>query len=184
MKKIILASQSPRRKEIMETAGYDFEIIVSNAEEKIEENLTPEEVAKSLSLQKAQAVAKDNSDKIVIGADTIVVLGDEILGKPKDREDAYKMLKNLSGKTHIVYTGIAVICGEKIVNEAVATEVEFYELSDEEINAYIDTNECNDKAGSYGIQGRGCLLVKGIKGDYFNVVGLPIATLSKIIKEF
>ena len=184
MSKIVLASQSPRRKEIMETAGFEFEIIVSNAEEKIEENLSPEEVAKSLSLQKAQAVAVDNPEKIVIGADTIVVLDNEILGKPKDKNDAYKMLKKLSGKAHKVYTGIAVICGEKIVNEAVSTEVEFYELSDDEIIKYIETNEPMDKAGSYGIQGRGCLLVKGIKGDYFNVVGLPIATLSKIIKEF
>ena len=184
MSKIVLASQSPRRKEIMETAGFEFEIIVSNAEEKIEENLSPEEVAKSLSLQKAQAVASDNPEKIVIGADTIVVLDNEILGKPKDRNDAYKMLKKLSGKSHKVYTGIAVICGEKIVSEAVSTEVEFFELSDEEIIKYIETNEPMDKAGSYGIQGRGCLLVKGIRGDYFNVVGLPIATLSKIIKEF
>ena len=104
--KIVLASQSPRRKEIMETAGFEFEIIVSNAEEKIEENLSPEEVAKSLSLQKAQAVAVDNPEKIVIGADTIVVLDNEILGKPKDKNDAYKMLKKLSGKAHKVYTGI------------------------------------------------------------------------------
>ena len=184
MKKIILASQSPRRKEIMETAGYDFEIKVSGCEEIVPENVTPKEVAKSLALQKAESVFKDNRDSIVIGADTIVVLGNEILGKPKNEVDAKEMLKKLSGNTHRVFTGIAVISAEKTVNDVQETEVNFYDLTDEEIDDYIKTGEPMDKAGAYGIQGRGCLFINGICGDYFNVVGLPIALLSKVLQEF
>ena len=132
---------------------------------------------------KALDIAKDYKNDLVIGADTSVILGDKVLGKPKDRQNAYEMLKLLSGNTHLVVTGCAIVKGDKCVSFSVISEVEFYKLSDEEINAYLDTNEPYDKAGSYGIQAKGALLVKEIRGDYFNIVGLPIGELNQKLKE-
>ena len=127
-------------------------------------------------------MSKSNSQAIVIGADTIVVLESEILGKPRDRADAIKMLSTLSGKVHSVFTGVCLIKDSKENCFYEETKVEFYELSPQEIEAYVDTGEPMDKAGAYGIQGRGCLLVKRIDGDYFNVVGLPVGRLIKELK--
>ena len=184
MADIILASASPGRKELMTTAGIDFSVKVADIAEKIPEGAKPYEAVMSLALQKAQAVAADNQDDIVIGADTIVVLDNEILGKPKDKNDAKRMLAELSGKAHSVYTGVAIIKGKKIKSFFDETRVEFYHLSEKEIDCYVETGEPMDKAGAYGIQGRGCLLVKKIDGDYFNVVGLPVSKLYRELSDF
>lgn len=184
MAEIILASASPRRKELLETAGLSFTVKVADVEEIIEENMSADEVVRSLALQKAKAVAKDNADAVVIGADTVVVLDGEILGKPKSKENAVELLMMLSGRSHTVYTGVAMIQGGKIKNFSEATEVEFYPLTKEEIEAYVATEEPMDKAGAYGIQGRGCVLIRKINGDYFNVVGLPVSAVYRELRDF
>lgn len=184
MAEIILASASPRRKELLETAGISFTVKVADVEEVIEKNMSADKVVMSLALQKASAVAKDNPDAVVIGADTVVVLDGEILGKPKSEENAVELLMMLSGRVHTVYTGVAIIKGEKVKNFCEATQVEFYPLEKEEAEAYVATKEPMDKAGAYGIQGRGCVLIKKINGDYFNVVGLPVSAVYRELRDF
>jgi septum formation protein len=181
---LILASASPRRREIMKLAGYSFTVINPNANEYVPEGLNASQTAEHLSRIKANAAIKltDKKDTIIC-ADTIVVLDEKVLGKPKDRDDAFYMLKTLSGKTHTVYTGVTVVNNSNLITFSEKTLVTFYDLSHDEINSYIDTNEPFDKAGAYGIQGYGSVLVKEIHGDYFNVMGLPIARLSRILKE-
>lgn len=187
--RFILASGSPRRAELLNIIGLDFEVLPSNTEEVIDPKDEPEVVVKKLSAQKAEEVAKrlaDTSEELyVIGADTIVV-ADEILGKPVSREDAFSMLSNLQGKCHKVITGVTIIeiRTQKEISEAVETLVYMRKLTPEEINSYLDTGEPFDKAGSYGIQGIGSLLIDRIDGCYFNVVGLPLATLSKMLNNF
>lgn len=184
MAEIILASASPRRKELLETAGISFTVKVADVEEVIEKNMSADKVVMSLALQKASAVAKDNPDAVVIGADTVVVLDGEILGKPKSEENAVELLMMLSGRVHTVYTGVAIIEGEKVKNFCEATQVEFHPLEKKEIEAYVATKEPMDKAGAYGIQGRGCVLIKKINGDYFNVVGLPVSAVYRELRDF
>lgn len=184
MADIILASASPRRRELLALAGVDFAVKVADVEEVIPENASPDEVVKSLATQKASAVAQENPDSIVIGSDTVVALDGVILGKPRDEEDAVRMLKTLSGRSHTVYTGVAIIHGEKTNNFCEATEVVFNSLTDEEIRNYVATKEPMDKAGAYGIQGKGCVLVEKIVGDYFNVVGLPVSRVYRELKSF
>lgn len=184
MAEIILASASPRRKELLSTAGIEFTVKVADVEEKIEDGLTPAEVVRSLALQKAQAVADKNPEAIVIGADTIVVLDDVILGKPQSEENAVEMLTSLSGRSHTVYTGVALIKGDKVRNFCEATQVEFYDLTKEDIDAYVATKDCMDKAGAYGIQTNGCVLIRKIDGDYFNVVGLPVSKVYRELRDF
>lgn len=176
--KIILASGSPRRKEILSQAGVNFEICASDKEEIITSK-NPSEVVCELSEQKAEDVASrySNSETIVIGADTVVSVDDEILGKPKNREDAFRMIKLLSGRKHQVYTGVTLTYGGKSHTFFAITDVCVRELSDEEINAYVDTNEPYDKAGSYAIQGIFAKYVSGIEGEYHNVMGFPIAKI-------
>ena len=183
MKKIILASASPRRKELLTTAGVEFEVLVSEADETIPEGTAPRDAAMMTAEKKALAVA-ENRDGIVIGADTIVVIDDKILGKPKDEADAFGMLRLLSGREHEVITGVCITDGEKTEKFAQVSKVRFYDLTDDEITAYVATKECNDKAGAYGIQGRGCVLVESIEGDYFNIVGLPVAATVRALKKF
>ena len=180
----ILASQSPRRRELLSVITDNFTVMPSNVEEIVPDNVDIFDSPEYLARIKALDIAKEYPDDIVIGADTSVFLGDVILGKPKDRNYAYQMLKMLSGNTHIVITGCAIVKGDKLVSFSVKSEVEFFKLSEEEINAYLDTDEPYDKAGSYGIQAKGALLVKEIRGDYFNIVGLPIGELNKRLKEF
>lgn len=199
MKNIILASASPRRKEILEKAGISFVIIPGSGEEKITA-LEPGEVVKELSCQKAWFVAENlekkncqentdflQEDTFVIGADTIVVFEDRILGKPLDEEDAVNTLRMLQGNTHQVYTGVTVFWKEqgerKRLTFAEKTDVTFYPVSEEEIRIYVKTGEPMDKAGSYGIQGTFGIYVKGICGDYSNVVGLPVARLLYEMKQ-
>ncbi|WP_455542734.1 Maf family protein [Intestinibacter sp.] len=182
---IILASASPRRKEILQNTKLKFEIEKSDIEEVILENESPENMVVRLAYEKAFDVAKTNKDKLVIGADTIVAIDDEVLGKPKDEKEAYQMIKRLSNKTHKVITGISLINlkENKVIKDYVVSFVTFKNLSDDSIKDYINTNESLDKAGAYGIQGYGALLVDNIQGDYFNIVGLPISRLSDLLKD-
>ena len=178
---LILASGSPRRKELLSLITDEFEVLVSGCDEFVPEGTPAEKVPAILAEQKALAVAKLRPEDTVIGSDTVVVLGGEIFGKPKDKEHAHAMLKALSGKKHFVYTGVAVAENDKVRSFVQKTEVEFYELSDEIIEKYIATGEPMDKAGAYGIQGKGSVLVKGIVGDYFNVMGLPVAETARFL---
>lgn len=186
MRKIILASASPRRKVLLKQIGLNFEVVVSNFEEKIEDNLKPVDLAKKFSLQKAKDVAKNYDDAIIIAADTFVVLGNEILGKPKNKELARKMLEKLSGKAHLVITGFTIIDTKsgKTVTKSVESKVFMKKLTKEEIDAYVNTGEPLDKAGAYAVQEKGGLFVEKIEGDFFNVVGLPIFTLMQGLKKF
>ena len=181
--KLVLASKSPRRREILKNAGIDFTIRVADADETIPEGTKPEDAVVFLAARKALAVERAD-DEIVLGADTVVVLDDKILGKPKDKEDAYNMIKSLSGMVHSVFTGVCAV-GEGIsLTFAEETKVEFYPLTDDEIDEYINTDEPYDKAGAYGIQGLASKFIRGIEGDYFNVVGLPMSSIyKKIIKK-
>lgn len=178
---IILASQSPRRRELMGLITKDFEVKVSEVDESLPEGISPREAVMYLSKIKAEPFK--NEQQIVIGADTVVAIDDKILGKPKDKQNAFDMLKMLSGKTHSVFTGVTITKGESTNTFAVETRVTFFELSDQEILDYIATKEPMDKAGAYGIQGYGSLLVKEIQGDYFNVVGLPISKLNQELRK-
>lgn len=184
MSKIILASASPRRKELMELAGYDFEVICADIVEVVPEEAMPQEVVMSLALQKAQAVAAEHKEAVVIGSDTVVALDGKILGKPHSEQEACEMLRSLSGRTHKVFTGVAIVCGDKVKNFFDETDVEFYSLGDDEIKKYVATGEPTDKAGAYGIQGKGSVLVKRINGDFFSVMGLPIAKLYREMSDF
>ena len=181
---LVLASQSIRRQEILRHLGLELKIIVSDADENITEKLSPEEFTERLSIRKAEAVLPlcDENDMVIAG-DTVVALGDEIFGKPTDRDDAFRMLSALSGTTHKVVSGIAVCYGGKTAVSHEVTEVTFRPLSEAEINAYIDTGEPFDKAGSYGLQDKASVFVEKINGDYFNVVGLPVFRMFRLIKE-
>lgn len=183
MKKIILASASPRRRELLTTAGVEFEVLVSEADETVPKGTAPKDAAMMTAEKKALAVA-EKCDGIVIGADTIVVIEDRILGKPKDEADAADMLRFLSGREHEVITGVCITDGERTEKFAQVSKVRFYELTEDEITAYVATKEPMDKAGSYGIQDKGCVLVKSIEGDYFNIVGLPVAATVRVLKDF
>ncbi len=182
--KTILASASPRRQELLRLITDTFEVHPVDADETLPAGMPVDLAPSFLADVKAQAAAKDFPDALVIGCDTIVTLDDEIMGKPRDREDAFRMLRRLSGETHTVMTGTALYLNGKSTVFTVETRVTFYELTDDEINAYLDTGEPFDKAGAYGIQGKGSLLVQRIEGDYFNVVGLPVAALSRAIAQF
>ncbi|MBQ8541508.1 MAG: septum formation inhibitor Maf [Clostridia bacterium] len=186
MKNFILASQSPRRQEILKDAGVAHTVIPSDANEDISLSLPPEKYVMELALLKGAAVASGaKKNDIIISADTVVVSDGEIMGKPKDFEDAKAMLMKLSGKWHSVLTGYCVINGENgsASVKYEETKVKFRNLSENEAVRYIRSGESMDKAGGYGIQGKGRLLVEKIDGDYFNVVGLPICALAKMLKE-
>lgn len=173
--KLILASGSPRRKELLQQLHLPFSIQVSDLEETFNEQDSPENIVMLLALQKAQEVAKNHFSSYVLGADTVVVSEGRILGKPVDEQDAISTLQSLSGKPHQVMTGVAIIFGTNIVNFYERTDVTFWELTQSEIERYVKSGEPMDKAGSYGIQGLGAAFVKEIHGDYFSVVGLPLA---------
>lgn len=188
MKRIILASASPRRRELLAQIGLTFEVIPSSADEVITKEL-PGEVVEELSLQKAGDVAKDIADGIVIGSDTIVWQNGRIMGKPREREEAYEMLRGLQGNTHSVFTGVTVIVradGKNKVRHTFfeETKVRVYPMTEAETEQYIDTGEPMDKAGAYGIQGRFAAWVQGIEGDYNSVVGLPVASLWQVLKNY
>lgn len=176
--RLILASASPRRKELLSLITEDFTVIPAAGEEIMDGSLSCEEAVMSLARQKAEEVSGKYPDDIVIGADTTVFCGGRPLGKPEDAADAKRMLALLSGKEHCVITAAAIAQrgkAEKVFFQR--TEVEFYPLTDEEINSYVKSGEPMDKAGAYGIQGRGALFIKGIRGDYYNVMGLPVGRI-------
>lgn len=192
MKKIILGSASPRRRELMAQIGLEFEVVVSHKEEHYE-SIIPEEIVKELALMKAENVASELDeqgtvkDTIIIGADTIVVLDNQILGKPKDEADAFRMLKDLQGRAHQVFTGVAILDFDKegirkTHNHAVETKVYVHEMDESEITSYIQSGEPMDKAGAYGIQGKFAAYIDQIEGDYYNVVGLPVSYVYQQIK--
>ena len=182
MNNLILASASPRRKELLSLITEDFKIIPSGAEETVPDGIPPEKQPEYLARLKAEDIAKKYPHGTVIGADTSVIIDDCVLGKPGGRDQARTMLKMLAGRTHKVVTGCAVIKNGECRSFSSVTEVEFYPLEDTEIEDYIATGEPFDKAGAYGIQGKGGLLVKAIRGDWYNVVGLPVAELSRVLK--
>ena len=179
---VILASQSPRRKELMGLFHIPFTVRVSDADESMDPKLSPAEAVGLVSRRKAEAVTREGDD-LVIAADTIVVCGGQILGKPKDTEDAYRMLRLLSGRDHQVMTGMTLLRGEICRTVTEITDIHFRELSDREIHAYIRTSEPMDKAGSYGIQGGAALFAQHLVGDYYNVMGLPVCRLSQLLRE-
>lgn len=186
-KRIILASASPRRAELMKQMGLEFEVLVSAAEEEMQPpEHHPEEYARTLARLKAEDVAQRVADGIVIGADTIVVLDENILNKPSDDADALRMLTMLQGRTHQVITAVALldVTNGSVAHRAlehVSTDVTMRPATEPELRAYIATGEPRDKAGAYAIQGRGSVLIERITGDYFNVVGLPIFTLARML---
>jgi len=185
--RVILASKSPRRKEILEMVGIKFDVISSDLEESYFNNEGPRHLVKRLSRDKVFKVAKNLSEKretLIIGADTIVLFNGEILGQPKEYKDAKRMLSLLQGKKHRVFTGISVLKeGSEIVSDFSKSVVEFYPMSEEEIDWYISTKEPFDKAGSYGVQGIGAFFIKKINGSYHNVMGFPIDLFYKLIKR-
>lgn len=184
---IILASESPRRQELLRQMGLtDFKVIPADVEEKVDPALTPPALTEALALQKARWVAKQHAapGDLIIGADTIVVLDNQVLGKPRNAAHALQMLTTLSGRNHQVYTGVAVLRDDVEMVAHEVTEVHFCPLTNEEMLRYIKTGEPMDKAGAYGIQGRGALLINWIRGDYCNVVGLPLCRLGKMLARF
>lgn len=174
--RVVLASQSPRRRQLLKMLFEEFEIHVSDVDESLPKGISFSKAVESLALRKAKAVQESEPGALVIGADTIVALAQDglLLGKPKDEADAARMLRLLSGRAHDVYTGVALCQGERQEVFSCRTRVSFAPLSDEEIDWYISTGEPMDKAGSYGIQGYGARFISGIEGDYFNVMGLPV----------
>lgn len=182
-KQLVLASNSPRRRELLAIAGYKYEVIPSNASE-IECGMSASEIVRLNAIAKAKEVADRYPDAVVIGADTVVCLDGKILGKPRDSVHAKLMLESLSGREHSVITGFSVVSGNNTESGVCETSVKFRKLSEPEIEAYIATGEPLDKAGAYGIQERASVFAESISGDYFNIVGLPVAELYPILADF
>ena len=183
-KRIILASKSPRRKELMGLLFPQFEVQALDVDETLPEGVSLGRAVELLALRKGQAVAGAEPDALVIAADTLVTLGSVVLGKPTGREDAARMLRLLSGRVHQVYTGVALLEGERTNRFHCVTDVEFSPLTEEEIRWYLSTGEPFDKAGAYGIQGYGARFIRGIREDFFNVMGLPVNELYRQIMQF
>ncbi len=182
--RLILASGSPRRAEILQNIGADFEVYITHADENVEESLSPDALVCELSSRKAKEAARFFPDSaLILAADTVVALDGRIMGKPKDEAQAFEMLSLLSGKTHSVYTGYTLTREGLYVSHAIKTDVVFRPLSEDLIYRYIKSGEPFDKAGAYGIQGKGSALVKELRGDYFNVMGLPISAVVQTAKQ-
>ena len=184
MNKIILASQSPRRKQLLEMLGVSFDVQPADIDEQINPNNDLVKEIEKLSYQKAYHVFKDHKDALVIGSDTIVKIDNEVLGKPKDYAHAKQMLEKLSGNTHEVVTGCTILVNDTVETFSSIAKVTFYPLTEQEIDDYIKTNEPMDKAGAYAIQGLGAKLVKSIEGDYYTIMGLPIGELYQRLKKY
>ena len=186
MKTIILASASPRRRELLKQLGLKFTVEPSNCEERMDSRLEPHELAKALSLEKAKLVARRHRNALVIAADTFVVFEGRILGKPCSEAEAREMLETLNARPHSVITGFTIVDTDsgKVFSRAAETRVHLRELSSSELDAYVKSGEPLDKAGAYAIQGRGAAIVEKIEGDYFNVIGLPLSSLTEALKEF
>ena len=184
--KIILASQSPRRRELLERMGISgFEVRPARGEERMDAGLTPAELVEALSRQKAAEIAETaGAEDVIIAADTVVAIDGLVLGKPHDRAEAAEMLSRLSNRVHQVFSGLTVCQGQRAVTVHECTQVRFRKLSHREIEGYLDTGEPMDKAGAYGIQGYGAMLVESIAGDFYNVMGLPVCRLGQLLREF
>ncbi len=182
MDRVILASASPRRRELLQLIFHEFEVIPADCDETLPIGVDVKDIAQIIAQRKNDALSDVDSKTLVISCDTIVTIDDVVLGKPSDRNEAEKMLRLLSGRTHQVISGVCLRYGGKKVCFSQITDVTFYELSDAEIFEYIDSDEPYDKAGGYGIQGAASLFAKSICGDYFNIVGLPVARLKKEIE--
>ena len=184
MNKIILASKSPRRKQILEMLGINFDVEVADIEEHIDLNNDLVKEIEKLSYQKANAVYSKHKDCLVIGSDTIVKINNQVLGKPKDYKQAKEMLQMLSNNVHEVVTGVTIIVNDQIETFSNIAKVYFYPISEEEIDEYIKTNEPMDKAGAYAIQGIGAKFIKAIDGDFYTIMGLPIAETYHRLKKY
>lgn len=181
---IILASKSPRRQALLRQLGLEYTVCIEDVDERMDPALSPkDEVARVSRLKAAAVLPQTAKDDVVICADTIVVLDGQVMGKPKDEDDAFSMLRRLSGRTHTVYTAVTVCARGERQTEVEATEVTFRKLSDREIRAYIAGGEPMDKAGAYGVQGLAASFVSGLRGDYFNVMGLPLCTLTRMLRS-
>ena len=183
MKNFIVASASPRRRELLTNAGFSFDIIPSDADETLPEGIGTEEAVCLLAERKALSVLESREDSVVLGCDTVVVLDDVILGKPSDREDAKRMIRMLSGKAHTVTSGVALLYQGEIYTDSATTKVFFDELDEAFISEYIASDEPYDKAGAYAIQGKAAPVISRIEGCYFNVVGLPVNCLARLAKK-
>ena len=181
--KFVLASQSPRRAELLKYITPEFEILPSDCDETVPDGVPADEVPQILAVRKALHVRELRPDALVIGCDTVVIIDGVILGKPHDAQDAKRMLRLLSGRTHTVVSGVCICLGSKTLSFTQNTLVSFYDMSDEEIDSYVQECSPLDKAGAYGIQDGGGLFVKHIDGDFYNIVGLPIARLNREIKK-
>lgn len=184
MKDIILASKSPRRIELFKKLNLPFSCITPDIDEAMDLSCGLENAVAKLAFRKANSIIEKHHNTIVIGADTIVTLENFILGKPRDKQDAFNMLMQLSGKTHKVMTGVCILTDNRMESFCDTSEVTFYHLTDNEIKKYIATGEPMDKAGAYGIQGQGALLVKHLNGDFYSIMGLPIARINQILHSF
>lgn len=180
----ILASASPRRQALLKMILPTFEVYPADIKESAPGIQEPEAYVKMLAGEKAYTVAQNFSQDLIIGCDTVVSLGNTIYGKPKNYDDAKKTLQTLSGRTHQVYTGVTLVCKTKEMSFCQKTDVRFFDLTEKEIEGYLSVGEWKDKAGGYGIQGKGALLVEQVQGDYYNVVGLPVAVLWREMKKF
>jgi len=180
---IILASASPRRQALLDILNIEYKVCIPQADENLPDNISPRHAVELLAERKAGKVFYMYPQEIVLAADTLVVKDGNILGKPKSEKDAFSMLSMLSGSTHQVYTGVCVMSKTEKILFHEKTDVYFYPLNDDDIRSYICTGEPMDKAGAYGIQGKGCLFVKSIKGDFYNVMGLPIARVARILQQ-
>ena len=184
MRKLILASGSPRRKELLAMVTPDYTVKVSDVDESKITAPTPAELAKALGRAKCLAVAAGEPDALVLGCDTVVEFEGEVFGKPKSREDAQRMLRAFSGKRHYVHTGVCLAQGEHIENFVVTSAVDFFPIEEEDLQSYIDTKEPYDKAGGYAIQGHAAVWCKEIEGCYYNIMGLPVSQVAQALKKF
>ena len=184
MKQLILASGSPRRKELLALVTPDFTVKVSDVDESAITAPTPAGLAKALARAKCLAVAETEPEALVLGSDTVVEFEGEVFGKPKNRQDAQRMLQALSGKRHYVHTGVCMAQGDHIENFVVSSAVDFFPIEEDDVQGYIDTKEPYDKAGGYAIQGHAAVWCKGIEGCYYNIMGLPVSQVAQALKKF
>ena len=184
MKQLILASGSPRRKELLALVTPDFTVKVSDVDESAITAPTPAGLAKALARAKCLAVAETEPEALVLGSDTVVEFEGEVFGKPKNRQDAQRMLQALSGKRHYVHTGVCMAQGDHIENFVVSSAVDFFPSEEADLQGYIDTKEPYDKAGGYAIQGHAAVWCKGIEGCYYNIMGLPVSQVAQALKKF
>lgn len=183
MKELILASRSPRRRELLQKCGIPFTADAADLDETINPGNPLQEEIQALSFRKAEAVLKRHPDAIIIGSDTTVTIHGEVLGKPHDHEDAKRMLRELSGTTHEVITGLCILSDRRNYQTVTVNQVSFFPLSEEEISSYVESGEADDKAGAYGIQGLAARYVKSIEGDFYSIMGLPVSLVYEELKN-